>query len=150
MSSSSTSRCSISKQRGAEISSRLIPPKGGRDSFDRADDLLGILGRQTDRKGVHLPELLEQHGLAFHYRHGRFRPDIAQPQHGRTIRHDRHGVTLDRQRKSLAMVGGNRITDTRHAGRVGHRKLIAGFEWNFALDGDLAAQVKQKGTVAES
>jgi hypothetical protein len=42
--SSSRSRASISKQRGAAMSSRLIPPYAGRDRLDDRDDLVGVLG----------------------------------------------------------------------------------------------------------
>ena len=45
MSSSSRSRSSISKQRGAEMSSRLIPPKSGAISFTVSTILSGSLCR---------------------------------------------------------------------------------------------------------
>ena len=47
MSSSSRSRASISKQRGAAMSSRLMPPYTGAIGLDGRDDLLGVLGVQA-------------------------------------------------------------------------------------------------------
>ena len=57
MSSRSLSRSSISKQRGAEMSSRLMPPKRRRQPDDRLDDLLDVGGVEADRYGVHAAEL---------------------------------------------------------------------------------------------
>ena len=92
MSSRSLSRCSISKQRGAEMSSRLMPPKLGREPGDRLDDLVGVLGVQADRHGVDAAELLEQHRLALHHGHRGGRADVAEPEHRGAVGDDRDGV----------------------------------------------------------
>ena len=111
MSSDSLSRSSISKQRGAEMSSRLMPPKVGAISSDRLDDLLGVLGVEADREGVDLGELLEQHRLALHHRHRRLRADVAEPEHGAAVGDDGDGVLLDRVLEGLGAVGVDVLAD---------------------------------------
>ena len=111
MSSSSLSRSSISKQRGAEMSSRLMPPKLGRQPDDGLDDLLDVGGVQADRDGVDAAELLEQHGLALHHRHRGGRADVAEAEDGGAVGDDgdgvRHpGVVLGQRR-----VRGDRLAD---------------------------------------
>ena len=104
MSSVSLSRSSISKQRGAEMSSRLMPPKVGAISFDRLDDLLGVLGVEADREGVDAGELLEQHRLALHHRHRRLGADVAEAEHGAAVGDDGDRVLLDRVLEGLGAV----------------------------------------------
>ena len=104
----SCSRCSISKQRGAEMSSRLMPPKPGAIAVDGRDDLVGVGGRQADRPRVDAAELLEQHRLALHHGHRRLRADVAEPEHGGAVADDRDRVVLDRQVPDLARVLGDR------------------------------------------
>ena len=128
MSSSALSRSSISKQRGAEMSSRLMPPKLGRQPGDGLDDLLDVGGVQADRDGVDAAELLEQHGLALHHRHRGGRADVAEAEHGGAVGDDgdgvRHpGVVLGHRR-----VGGDRLAHPGHARRVGQREVVAAVE----------------------
>ena len=52
MSSASRSRASISKHRGAEMSSRLMPPKTGAMSLTVRDDLLDVRGVEAHRPRV--------------------------------------------------------------------------------------------------
>ena len=63
MSSRSLSRSSISKQRGAEMSSRLMPPKLRGQPDDRLDDLLDVGGVEADWDGVHAAEPLKRTAL---------------------------------------------------------------------------------------
>ena len=116
MSSDSFSRSSISKQRGAEMSSRLMPPKVGAISFDRLDDLVGVLGVEADREGVDVGELLEQHRLALHHRHRRLGADVAEAEHGAAVGDDGDGVLLDRVLEGLGAV----VVDVH--GRPGRRR----------------------------
>ena len=74
--------------------------EAGRQRDDRADDLVDILRRQADRKGVDASELLEQHRLPLHDRERRLGPDVAEPEHGGPIGDDRDRVLLDRERST--------------------------------------------------
>ena len=124
MSSIALSRSSISKQRGAEMSSRLMPPKLGREPGDGLDDLLDVGGVQADRDGVDAAELLEQHRLALHHRHRGGGPDVAQPEHGGAV--GDHGDDVGHPRVVLGhrRVGRDRLAHPGHAGRVGQRELL--------------------------
>ena len=125
MSSARFSRSSISKQRGALMSSRLMPPKPGAMWLDGGDDLVGVLGVEADRERVDAAELLEQQRLALHHRHRRLRADVAEAEHGAAVGHDGDGVALDRVLEGLVAVLGDRAADPRDAGRVGHREVVA-------------------------
>ena len=149
MSSEARSRCSISKQRGAAMSSRLMPPKPGRDRLDRRHDPVGVGGVEADRPGVDAAELLEELGLALHHRHRRGRPDVAEPEHGAAVGDDRDRVALDRQVPDLLGILGDRAADARHARRVGHREVIARPDRDLGLHRDLAAEVQQEGAVGD-
>ena len=111
MSSSARSRSSISKQRGAEMSSRLMPPKPGAIALHDGDDLVGVLRVEAERPGVDAAELLEQQRLALHHRHRRLRPDVAEPEHGGAVGDDGDGVLLDRQVPGRVAVLGDRLAD---------------------------------------
>ena len=78
MSSDSRSRRSISKQRGAAMSSRLMPPKPGA-IISTALTISSVSWRgQADRPGVDVGEALEQRGLALHHRHRGAGTDVAE------------------------------------------------------------------------
>ena len=143
----SFSRSSISKQRGAEMSSRLIPPKLGREPRDRLDDLLDVGGVQADGYAVDAAELLEQHGLALHHRHRRSRTDVAEPQHRRTVGDDRHRVGDPGVVPGEGRVGGDRLADPGHARRVGQRQLVAPGQRHRGPDLHLAADVQVEDRV---
>ena len=51
--------------------------EGRGEVFDRTDDLLAVLGVQTDREGIDVGEFLEQDRLSFHDRKGGLCADIA-------------------------------------------------------------------------
>ena len=150
MSSSSRSRRSISKQRGAAMSSRLMPPNAGRDRLHGRDDLVDVLGREAEREGVDAAELLEQHRLALHHGQRRLRADVAEAEHRRAVGDDGDRVPLDRQRPDLRRVVGDRAT--RRARRPacrpsrGRRASCSGV---LRLDLDLAAEVHQERAVGD-
>ena len=104
MSSSAFSRSSISKQRGAEMSSRLMPPKVGAIALTVGDDLVGVLGVQADRERVDAAELLEEHRLALHHRHRGLGADVAEAEHGAAVGDDGDRVALDRVLEGLVAV----------------------------------------------
>ena len=102
MSRLARSRRSISKQRGAEMSSRLMPAKTGAISSTVAHDLVDVLGVEADREGVDAGEPLEQRRLALHHRQRGDRAEVAQPEHRRAVGDDRDGVALDGQPAGVA------------------------------------------------
>ena len=149
MSSSARSRRSISKQRGAEMSSRLMPPNVGATAFT-GDDLVDVLRGQAEREGVDAGELLEQQRLALHDGHRRLRPDVAEPEHRRAVGHDGDRVALDREGPGRARVLVDRLRHARDARRVGHREVVAGLDRHLRRDVDLAAQVQQERAVGDA
>ena len=96
MSVVSLRRRSISKQRGAEMSSRLTPPKVGVQELHGPHDLVRVLRVQADGEGIHPGEGLEEHALALHHGHGGLRADVAQTQDGRPVGDDGHQVPTPR------------------------------------------------------
>ena len=140
MSSSALSRSSISKQRGAEMSSRLIPPNPGRDRLDDARRSRRVAGVQADREGVDAAELLEQHRLALHHRHRRARADVAQPEHGGPVGDHGDRVALDRVLEGLVGIVVDRAAHPGDARRVGHREVVAGLQRALVVQLDLAAR----------
>ena len=65
------------------------------ESLHDRDDLIRILRGQADRKRLHTSKRVEQHRLPFHDRHRGPRTDVAESEHGGTVRHNRHQVALD-------------------------------------------------------
>ena len=97
MSSRSRSRSSISKQRGAAMSSRLMPPyTGARTSTVRMISSVSWVSRHTGQASTPA-KLLEQRRLALHHRHRGGRADVAEPEHRRAVGDDGDGVALDGQ-----------------------------------------------------
>jgi hypothetical protein len=114
----SRSRRSISKHRGAAMSSRLIPPKAGARQRTTIDDGVDVLRGQADRPPVAAGEPLEQRGLAFHDRQRGDRPDVAQAQDRGAVGHDRDGVALDREVARVARIMEQAPGDRSDARRV--------------------------------
>ncbi len=50
--------------------------KTGLKHLDKVDQFIGILGINTDRKGVNAAKIFKQQRLAFHNRQARFRTDV--------------------------------------------------------------------------
>ena len=150
MSSSSLSRSSISKQRGAEMSSRLIPPKVGARSLTVWMISSGSLVARQIGKASTSRELLEEHRLALHHRHGRLGADVAEAEHGRAVGDDGDGVRLDREVEGLGLVLGDVLADAGDARRVGHREVVAGLQRVLVVLLDLALLVHLEGAVGEA
>ena len=147
MSSDARRRSSISKQRGAEMSSRLMPPKPGAIASTVATIASGSLVLEADRERVDAGELLEEHALALHHRHRGLGADVAEAEHGRAVRDDRDRVALDRVLEGLVAVVVDRHADARDARRVGHREVVAGLERVLVVLLDLAADVHPQRAV---
>ena len=113
----------------------------------RFDDGVGVFGSQANGIRVDIRKFLEQHRLAFHDRHGRFRADVAQPQHRRTIADNGNRVAFDGQLPSFAAIFRNGLTDPSDTGRVSHRESIPGRHWDFVVDGNLPAEMEQENLV---
>ena len=118
MSSSSRRRCSISKQRGAAMSSEIDPAEAGRDRQHRRHDRVDVLGRQAQREGVHAAEVLEEHRLALHHGQRGLGSDVAQPEYGRAVGDHGHHVLLGRERPGLLRIVGDRLRDAGDSRRV--------------------------------
>ena len=70
------------------------------------------------------------------------RADVAEAQHRRPVGDDRDVVLLDRVAEGLVRVVADREADPRHAGRVGHREVVARLQRLLVALGDLAALVQ--------
>ena len=147
MSSWAFSWSSISKQRGAEMSSRLMPPNAGAISVTVRTISSGSLRVQADRERVHAGELLEQAALALHHGHRRRRTDVAEPEHSAAVGDDRDGVALDRVLEGAPGVLGDRQRHARDARRVEHREVVARLQRVLVVLFDLAAHVQQERAV---
>ena len=99
-------------------------PEGRGDGLYRADEGLGVAPVDLDVEGVDPGEYLEEHALALHDGFGGERTDVAQPQHRRAVRHDRHQVALAREAVRLLGIRGDGACRSRHAGRIGERQVV--------------------------
>ena len=107
MSISSRSRCSMMKQSGALMSSRLMPPKEGPRIAHAVDELVGILGVDLEVDGIDVGEALEQHRLAFHHRLGGQRAEIAEAEDRGAVGDDRDHVAARRVVEGAARILGD-------------------------------------------
>ncbi len=92
MSSRSLSCSSMSKQRGAEMSSRLMPPKDGAMRTIASTSSSAVPLSMTTGMASMPGEVLEEHRLALHDRHGPERPDVAEAEHRGSVADDGDGV----------------------------------------------------------
>jgi hypothetical protein len=104
MSSCARSRRSISKQRGAAMSSRLMPPNRGYRP-DEGGDLVEVRGVKAQREGIDAGELLEQHRLALHHGQRRRRAYVTEAEDGGAVGHDGDRVGLNGQRPGVVVDG---------------------------------------------
>jgi hypothetical protein len=74
-------------------------------------------------------------------------PMSPRPEHGGPVADDRDRVALDRELEGLLAVLGDRLADARHAGRVGHREVVAGLDRDLVVLLDLAADVHEERAV---
>jgi len=78
---------------GADVL-EVDPPDGRLEQLAKLDHILRILGRHLEVEHVDIGERLEQDPLALHDRFPGQGPDVAQAEHRRPVRHDRHEVSL--------------------------------------------------------
>ena len=119
MSRRSCTRRSTSKQRGALMSSRLMPPNAGASRDDGLDQLVGVGDVEADRHGVDAAEVLEQHRLALHDREGGGGADVAEPEHRGAVGDDGDGARLPGVVVDEVGLLGDRRADPGDPGRVG-------------------------------
>src|SRR5215218_7956606 len=143
MSSSARSRRSISKQRGAAMSSRLMPPKAGAACLTKVTissaSLVSMHSGNASMpanslKSIALPSIT----------------GIAESEHRRAVGHDRDSVALDRERPGLGRVVVDRAAHAGDAGRVGHREVVARADRDLRRDLDLASLVEQERAVGDA
>ncbi len=125
------------------------PAERGRDHLNGADDLVRVLRVEADRERVDAGELLEQDGLALHHRHRPARPDVAEPEDGGAVAHDRDGVALDRQVPDLLRVVGDRPRYAGDTGGVRHRQVLARLDRDARPHLELPAEMEQEGAVGD-
>ena len=149
MSSDSRSRRSISKQRGAEMSSRLMPPKTGAiGSTVRTISSASFVARQIGKASTSanslnstaLPSITGQRGLG---------TDVAEPEHRGAVADDGDRVALDREVPDLLRIVRDRARDARDARRVDHREVFARLQRRARLDLELAAEVGEEDAVGD-
>ena len=118
-----------------------------RQPDDGLDDLLDVGGRQADRDGVDVAELLEQHRLALHHRHRGGRADVAEAEHGGAVGDDGDGVGHPGVVLGHRRVRGDRLADPGDAGGVGERQVVGAGERDRRADLHLAAHVQVEDRV---
>ena len=125
MSSSSRSRRSISKQRGAEMSSRLMPAKPGAIALTTVTiSSTSWVSRHSGQASMPANRL-NSAALPSITGSAASRPDVAQAQHGRAVGDHRDAVALDRQPAGVLGVLGDRQADPGDARGVDHRQVVA-------------------------
>ena len=149
MSSSLRKRLSMSKQRGAEMSSRLMPPKTGAiaDTI-RTISSASFVARHTGQASIP-PNSLNRIALPSMTGSAASGPMSPEPEHGAAVGHDSDGVVLDGQVPDLRGIVRDRLRDTGDTRRVRHRKVIAGLQRSLRDDLELAAQVHQERPVGD-
>ena len=108
----------------------------GDQQRDTGDDLVGILGVQTDGKGVHSGKGFQQHRVPFHDGHGGVRASVAEIQHFGTICHEGDGVSPARVFKRLLRICVDGQARFRDAGRVDETQNGPVPDRNLAFDAD--------------
>lgn len=149
MSRASRSRASISKQRGAEMSSRLMPAKPGAMALTISTMASeSWVSRQIGHASMPA-EALEEGRLALHDGQRGHRADVAQAQHGGAVRHDCDGVSLDGEAARVLGVLGDGHAHAGHARGVDHRQVVTVADGVLGRHLDLAAEVHEEGSVGD-
>ena len=149
MSSSARRRCSISKQRGAEMSSRLMPPNVGAIALQNATiSSTSFVARQSGNastppnslKSTALPSIT---GIAASGPMSP-RPSTAVPSETTATVF----FLIVRFQADSAVVG-DRLADAGDARRVGHREVVARLERRLRTHLELPAEVQEERAVGD-
>ena len=114
---------STMKQSGALMSSRLMPPNVGSNAQITSTSFMRVDLVQLDVEHVDAGELLEQHRLAFHDRLRRERPDVAESEHRRAVRHDADQVAARGEARGVQRIGDDFLARERDARRIRQREV---------------------------
>jgi hypothetical protein len=147
MSSISRNRRSISKQRGAEMSSRLMPPKTGAIALTiRMISSASFVSRQSGKASTPANSL-NRIAFPFHHRQRASGADVAEPEDGAAVGHHGHRVALDRQVPDRVRVVRDRPRDARDARRIRHREIVTRLQRDARADLELASEVAEERAV---
>ena len=125
-------------------------PEGSRDVLHGLDDRVGVLGPESNGKGIDACKFLKDHCLALHYRHGRLRADVAEAEDRGAVRDDGHGVPFDGIPEGMLAVFMDVHGDAGHTRGVDLGKVIAVPHRHPAADLDLPAFVAGEGPVHDA
>ena len=127
------------KAAGSRDVLQINAAKGSGNQGYCADELIHILGLDTERESIHITERFEKDALALHDRHAGFRTDIAQSQNSRTICNDCAHVVPSGQIIGLVYILLDLQAGLGHAGCICQRQVFlvldrnAGDHFNLAL-----------------
>ena len=149
MSSSWISRASISKQSGARMSSRWMPPKPPAMRLTVSTKESGSSASMQDRHRRDAGELAVEHRLALHDGHRGDGADVAEAEDARAVGADGDGPADHREAVGERRVVRDRKADAGDAGRVDVAHVLEGAHLVAADDFELAALVRVEGAVPE-
>ncbi len=117
---------------------------------DRCDiphlvDKIRLITFKTDREGIDPGKFLEQDRLSLHHRYRRITPDIAEPEHGGTVRDDRDGVGFQRIFIGQILVLRDLPADFRNARGVGNREIVFCFQGDLGPDAEFSLVLRMHG-----
>src|SRR5512146_2844170 len=118
-----------------------------RDVLYGSDNFIGVLAVEADGPGIDPCQLLKEHGLSFHDGKGGFRTEVAESQHGRSVRDDGEAVALGGEGIGFGLVLRDGLRYPSDAGGVDHRQHIARGDRKFTLHLDLATEVQEEDAV---
>ena len=150
MSSSSRSRRSISKQRGAEMSSRLMPPKVGAAALTKATiSSTSLVSTQSGKASTPANSL---NSIALPSITGMAASGPMSPSPSTAVPSDTTATVLPLMVSAHAFCRSSWMAmQTRaDARRVGHREVVARLQRQLADDLDLAALVHEEGAVGDA
>ena len=149
MSRRSSSSRWTSKQRGAEMSLRWMPANTEEQQRHGLGDLGRVAQVHRQREGVDAGQLVQEDALAPRGRAATPGAEVALAHHRAAVAHDHHAVALDGVVPGLLEVVVDRHAHAGHAGRVGHREVVAGGDRHAVLHAHLAAGVRQEDPVED-
>ena len=113
--------------------------EGAGDQGNGVDELVHILGLDTQGEGVHIAKGLKEDTLALHNRHTGLGADVAQTQNGGAVGDDGAQVVTAGQLVGLIDVLLDLQTGLGHAGGVGQGQVVLGGHRHNGIDLNLTA-----------
>ncbi len=149
MSRMSRSRRSISKQRGAEMSSRLMPAKPGDTARTISTIRSGSWVSRHSGQASMPAKRLNSAALPSITGRAAAGPMLPEAEDGGAVGDDRDGVPLHGEPAGVLGVRDDRLADARDTGGVDHRQVVAVADRVLALHLDGAAEVHQERAVGD-